>query len=225
MEPWRGWVLTEGFNEIACGGRPDKDGMEGQGSNITNQANTPVELLELEYPIRIDEYGFVPDTEGPGRYRGGLAMSRTYTFLDDEIEVRIRSDRAKRPPWGVEGGGSAPAARISLEAAAGDAGAVHVLPSKSTTVMRRGDRLRTQWCGGGGHGPPLGREPERVLRDVVEEKITPAHAGEAYGVVVDGSGRAVDRDATEALRAAKTRRSGGGHPSGAASRATRPASG
>ena len=97
-EPWRGWVLTEGFNEIACGGRPDKDGMEGQGSNITNQANTPIELLELEYPIRIDEYGFVPDTEGPGCYRGGLAMSRTYTFLDDEIEVRVRSDRAKRPP-------------------------------------------------------------------------------------------------------------------------------
>ena len=204
-EGWRGWVLTEGFNEIACGGRPDKDGMEGQGSNITNQANTPVELLELEYPIRIDEYGFVPDTEGPGRYRGGLAMSRTYTFLDDEIEVRVRSDRAKRPPWGIQGGGSAPPARISLEAG----GAVQVLPSKSTTVMRRGDRLRTRWCGGGGHGPPLDREPERVLRDVVEEKISPAHAREAYGVVVDESGRAVDRDATEALRAAKARKPGG----------------
>ena len=39
--PWRHWVLTEGFNEIACGGRPDKDGMEGQGSNVTNQANAP----------------------------------------------------------------------------------------------------------------------------------------------------------------------------------------
>ena len=209
-EPWRGWVLTEGFNEIACGGRPDKDGMEGQGSNITNQANTPIELLELEYPIRIDEYGFVPDTEGPGRYRGGLAMSRTYTFLDDEIEVRVRSDRAKRPPWGIQGGGSAPPARVSLEAGGAGAGAVHVLPSKSTTVMRRGDRLRTRWCGGGGHGPPLDREPERVLRDVVEEKITPAHAREAYGVVVDESGRAVERSATEALRAAMARRTGTG---------------
>ena len=211
-EPWRGWVLTEGFNEIACGGRPDKDGMEGQGSNITNQANTPVELLELEYPIRVDEYGFVPDTEGPGRYRGGLAMSRTYMFLDDEIEVRVRSDRAKRPPWGIQGGGSAPPARVSLEAG----GAMHVLPSKSTTVMCRGDRLRTKWCGGGGHGPPLDREPERVLRDVVEEKITPAHARETYGVVVDESGRAVDRNATEALRAAKAApRTGGRTGAGA----------
>ena len=209
-DPWRGWVLTEGFNEIACGGRPDKDGMEGQGSNITNQANTPIELLELEYPIRIDEYGFVPDTEGPGRNRGGLAMSRTYTFLDDEIEVRVRSDRAKRPPWGIQGGGSASPARIRLEA--GDA--MHVLPSKSTTVMRRGDRLRTQWCGGGGHGPPLDREPERVLRDVVEEKITPAHARDAYGVIVDESGRAVDRNATEALRAAKAARRTGGRTGG-----------
>ena len=220
-EPWRGWVLTEGFNEIACGGRPDKDGMEGQGSNITNQANTPIELLELEYPIRIDEYGFVPDTEGPGCYRGGLAMSRTYTFLDDEIEARVRSDRAKRPPWGIQGGGSAPPARVSLEAG----GAMHVLPGKSTTVMRRGDRLHTQWCGGGGHGPPLDREPERVLRDVVEEKITPAHARDVYGVIVDESGRAVDRNATEALRAAKALRTGTGTGTGAGTaRTTIPAS-
>ena len=233
-EPWRGWVLTEGFNEIACGGRPDKDGMEGQGSNITNQANTPVELLELEHPIRIDAYGFVPDSEGPGRYRGGLAMSRTYTFLEDEIEVRVRSDRAKRPPWGVGGGGSAPPARVSHEAAVGgDGGAMHVLPSKSTTVMRRGDRLHTTWCGGGGHGPPLERDPERVLRDLVEEKITPAHARRIYGVVVDASGRAVDRDATGVLRVAMSARTGGACRTGAARttgagtahRATRPASG
>ena len=236
-EPWRGWVLTEGFNEIACGGRPDKDGMEGQGSNITNQANTPVELLELEYPIRIDEYGFVPDTEGPGRFRGGLAMSRSYTFLDDGIEVRVRSDRAKRPPWGIEGGGSAPPARVSLEAAAGadvvavsaggtdtGTGAMQMLPSKSTTVMRRGDRLHTQWCGGGGHGAPLDREPERVLRDVVEEKITPAHARETYGVIVDESGRAVNRNATEALRAAMARRTAAADGSGpGTARATVPA--
>ena len=207
-EPWRGWVLTEGFNEIACGGRPDRDGMEGQGSNITNQANTPVELLELEYPIRIDEYGFVPDTEGPGRHRGGLAMSRTYTFLEDGIEVRVRSDRARRPPWGVEGGGSAPPARVSLEAGGGGADAERVLPGKSTTFMRRGDRLHTRWCGGGGHGPPLEREPERVLRDVVEEKITPAHARATYGVIVDESGRAVDRNATAARRAAMASRAG-----------------
>jgi len=236
-EPWRGWVLTEGFNEIACGGRPDKDGMEGQGSNITNQANTPVELLELEYPIRVDEYGFVPDTEGPGRYRGGLAMSRTYTFLEDGIEVRVRSDRAKRPPWGIEGGGSAPPARVSLEAAAGadvvavsaggtdtGTGAMQMLPSKSTTVMRRGDRLHTRWCGGGGHGPPLEREPDRVLRDVVEEKITPAHARETYGVIVDESGRAVDRNATAALRAAKAPRTAAADGSGpVTARATVPA--
>ena len=196
QEPWRGWVLTEGINEIACGGRPDKDGMEGQGSNITNQANTPIELLELEYPIRIEEYGFVTDTEGPGRYRGGLALVRTYTFLDDEIETRVRSDRAKCPPWGVQGGGSAPAARVSLTRD----GEERTLPGKSTTIMSRGDRLRTQWCGAGGYGGPLDREPERVLHDVIEEKITPAHAREAYGVILDDGGRAVDREATDALR-------------------------
>ena len=102
--PWRHWVLTEGFNEIACGGRPDKDGMEGQGSNVTNQANAPIEILELEDPLRILEYGFTPDTEGPGKFRGGLALARRYQFLEDDTQVRVRSDRWKTPP-GVSSAG------------------------------------------------------------------------------------------------------------------------
>ena len=190
------WVLTEGFNEIACGGRPDKDGMEGQGSNITNQANTPVEIIETEYPIRITKYGFAPDTEGAGRFRGGLALVRDFEYLADGIEVRTRCDRVKHPPWGILGGGTAKASEVSLST--GDKAAT--LPGKSTVRVRKNDRIHTQWCGGGGYGSPLEREPERVLEDVIEEKISAARAADVYGVVVSGGKPDIDRAATAVKR-------------------------
>jgi N-methylhydantoinase B len=194
--PWREWVLTEGFNEIACGGRSDKDGMDGQGSNISNQANTPIEILEKEYPIKITEYGFVPDSEGAGKFRGGLAMVRTFEYLDADIQVRTRSDRAKRPPWGLFGGGAAapPSVRLTHN------GIESVLPGKSTLTVSPGDRIRTQWCGGGGYGNPLERDPEKVLWDVIEGKVSLSRARAVYGVVIDEPRRTVDTEATNLMR-------------------------
>ena len=196
-EPWRSWVLTEGFNETACGGRPDKDGMDGQGSNVTNQANTPIEILEVEYPIRILEYGFAPDTEGAGKFRGGLAMVRTYEYLADDVDIHIRADRSRQPPWGVLDGAAAPGPRVTLIRDAHE----QELPAKTILSAKRGDRLRTQWCGAGGYGHPFEREPPRVLQDVIEEKITPERARAAYGVAVDAARRQVDAAATTRLRA------------------------
>lgn len=192
----RSWVLTEGFNEIACGGRPDRDGMEGQGSNVTNQANTPVEILELEYPVRIEDYGFVPDSEGAGAHRGGVAMRRRYRFLADGISVRTRSDRAKVPPWGIEGGEAAapPLVRYS------DRDGERRLPGKSVVVTEQGAVLDTQWCGGGGYGDPRARDCEAVLADVVAGKITAERAADTYGVVLDPGGRAIDLGATRRRR-------------------------
>jgi len=197
-DPPRPWVLTEGFNETACGGRHDKDGMEGQGSNVTNQANTPAEILETEFPIRLVEYGFAPDTEGAGKFRGGLALVRSFEYLDDGIQVRTRCDRMKHPPWGLFGGGAAAPGRVSLRSGADE----RSLPGKSAVTVNRGDILRTQWCGGGGYGNPLERDSERVLADVIAEKITPARAREIYGVVIDQQRRRVDAVATVALRLA-----------------------
>jgi N-methylhydantoinase B len=197
------FVLTEGFNETACGGRPDKDGMDGQGSNVTNQANTPVEIVETEYPIRVTRYGFAADTEGAGTFRGGLALVRDFEYLADGIEVRTRCDRMKRPPWGICGGGDAAPPEVTLTSR----GRTVALPGKSTLRVDRGDRLHTQWCGGGGFGDPLARDPQRVLDDVIEEKVSRARARAVYGVVIDPEARRVDEAATErcrvALRAAR----------------------
>lgn len=190
------WVLTEGFNETACGGRPDKDGMDGQGSNVTNQANTPIEIIETEYPIRITRYGFAPDTEGAGRFRGGLALVRDFEYLADDIEVRIRSDRTKRPPWGVLNGCAAPPGEVVLTTG----GTTRALPGKSTLRVHSGDHIHTQWCGGGGYGDPLEREPAHVLADVIEQKLSPCRARNVYGVVIDMADRCVEPVATATLR-------------------------
>ena len=66
--------------------------------------------------------------------------------------------------------------------------------------MQSGHRLRTQWCGGGGYGDPLERDMERVLWDVIEDKITPEHARANYGVVVDHKRQLVDAAATQRQR-------------------------
>lgn len=198
----KAWVLTEGFNETASGGRPDKDGMDGQGSNVTNQANTPVEIIETEYPIRITRYGFAPDTEGAGKFRGGLALVRDFEYLANEIDVRIRCDRIKHPPWGILGGGNARSGEVSLTTR----GVTRPLPGKSTLRVGNGDRVHTQWCGGGGYGNPLEREPELVLDDVVEQKISPYRARNVYGVIIDLVNRCIDHAATAALRNERRKR-------------------
>ena len=75
-----------------------------------------------------------------------------------------------------------------------------MLPSKFLLTIKRGDVFRLVLAGGGGYGDSLERDPALVLRDVIEEKITPAHAREGYGVVVTGDPPEIDWDASKRLR-------------------------
>jgi N-methylhydantoinase B len=79
-----------------------------------------------------------------------------------------------------------------------------VLPVLMTEVeeLAEGDVYQHIMSGGGGYGEPLEREPGDVLADVVDEKVTPDHARDEYGVVVSGSGRSarLDLKATDLLR-------------------------
>jgi N-methylhydantoinase B/oxoprolinase/acetone carboxylase alpha subunit len=144
----------------------------------------------------VTRYGFARDTEGAGAFRGGLALVRDFVYLADGIEVRTRCDRMKRPPWGILGGGDASPPEVIL--ISGDR--MVALPGKSTLRVRRGDRLHTQWCGGGGYGDPMEREPELVLADVIEDKISAERACSVYGVVIDETKRCIDHAATAQRR-------------------------
>ena len=83
----------------------NQDGMDGVHTNMTNTRNTPVEVIEIAYPLRVDRYGLVPDTDGPGEFRGGLGLTRELTVLDHSPVMSLGSDRLNLSPWGLAGGG------------------------------------------------------------------------------------------------------------------------
>ena len=66
---------------------------------------TPSEVIEIAYPMRVETYALIKDTDGPGRFRGGLGLCREYQFIDHEPVFTILADRVRFPPWGLFGGG------------------------------------------------------------------------------------------------------------------------
>jgi N-methylhydantoinase B len=191
----------------AWGGRPDKDGMEAVTNPSQNMSNSPVEVLEAHHPIRVDEYGFVPDSCGAGRFRGGLGLRRRYTLLNDEATLQLRSDRMRFRPYGLAGGAPARGTRNVLN----PDGEAREMPAKFATTLRRGDAILHEQPGGGGHGDPFARDPERVAEDVRDEKVSIEYAGREHGVVIDPVTLKVDEAATRIARAAATTQGGAHH--------------
>jgi N-methylhydantoinase B len=164
------------------GGGPDRDGMDACTGTLVNYANTPAELIESDLPIAVERYSFAPDTGGPGRWRGGLALERHLRFKLDGGVIQIRSDRRDHPAYGLHGGGPGAPSTVSILRAEGREEAC---PSKFLATVNAGDVLRVRLAGAGGYGEPGERERERVLDDLAEGKITPEHALAAYGVEVE----------------------------------------
>ena len=182
------------------GGAPTHDGLEGVAHLGANQSNIPIEMIEAEHPLRVERYALVPDTGGPGKYRGGLSMVREFRLLAEEATLTVRSDKRRFLPYGLNGGcPGTPSWNI-----VNPDGAAQVLPTlfKDVFTLHRGDLFRHALAGGGGYGPALERDPALVLKDVRQERVTIGHAREAYGVVIvyDGAQPAVDAAATAALR-------------------------
>ncbi len=180
------------------GGRPTKDGVDACSSSVVNFSNNPIEVIESEYPIVIQRYGYLPDSGGPGRFRGGLALVREYRFENAEGTLQLRTDRRRFLPYGLQGGCPGTPSRNVLN----PDGERRELPAKCTLTLRRGDVFRHVLAGAGGWGDPLTRDPERVLRDVREEKLTPEYARREYGVAIDPATWTVLREETARLRAA-----------------------
>ncbi|RJO68432.1 hydantoinase B/oxoprolinase family protein [Nocardia panacis] len=180
----------------AWGARPDRDGIDGISSLGANLTNTPVEELERSGHLRIDGYGYLPDSGGAGRWRGGMATFRDMTLLAPEATVQIRSDRRKFLPYGLEGGGPGAPSLNVLDPGGPEE---RLLESKPHFTMTAGTRHRHVTAGGGGHGSPLERDPERVREDVLDGKVTRTGAERDYGVVITEDG-VIDANATATLR-------------------------
>ena len=186
------------FLLASWGGGPDRDGMDACTGTLVNFSNAPVEMIEADQPIVVERYALVPDSGGPGRFRGGLALERHLRFKTNNATLQIRSDRRDHPPYGLQGGQCGAPSNISMVRADGSDEACR---AKFLTTVHRGDVLRIRMAGGGGHGDALEREVNAVLRDVIEEKMSVGHAREAYGVELAGGPLAVDVAATAARRA------------------------
>ena len=189
------FLHVEFHNVTGRGGGPNQDGQDAGPYWLGNMANTSVEIIEAENPLLIDEYGFLPDTGGPGKYRGALGMVRQYRLMADEAIVQQRADRHVFPCWGLFGG--KPGA-LSKSYFIRD-GNREEAPSKFVQTMRQGETFRAEMAGSGGYGDPLERDPSAVAEDVRQEKLSAVHAEAEYGVVVDGDA-ALNVAATETLR-------------------------
>ncbi len=178
------------------GGRISSDGPDAVQTHVQNTQNAPVEETELNYPVRINQYSLIPDSEGPGRFRGGLGLRREYAFVDHEPVFTILADRTRFPPWGLFEGQAGKRARYVLISN----GSEKDLGSKATVSVPTGSVVRLETCGGGGYGPPWERDPKLVLQDVRRRNVSAARANDQYGVAFDPSLSAVDIDETEKLR-------------------------
>jgi N-methylhydantoinase B len=182
------------------GGRPTKDGMDAVQAHFQNTENSAVEETENNYPFMITRYELIPDSEGAGRYRGGLGVRREWKFCDHEATLTVFSDNRKFAPWGLFGGESGASSKYILNP---DEEA-RELPSKVTLRLKPNSVISYRTPGGGGYGPAIERDPELILSDVINGKVTPNRARDVYGVVVDCENRTVDLEATHRLRQQKS---------------------
>ncbi len=190
------------YNDLISGARGAGswgDGCEGVPHPGSNNANTPIELIEAAFPLRFDAYGLLPDTGGAGQHRGALAQVRQVRFLGEQGVLQIRSDKRRFPPYGLAGGRPGTPSMNVLNPGPDE----QVLPTMGKSLVQRGDVLRHVMAGGGGWGDPLERDPEAVRQDVVDEKLSLDYAAKVYGVVFQADHRPlkVDQAATVKRRA------------------------
>jgi N-methylhydantoinase B len=179
------------------GGAPWRDGVEGSPHPGSNIANTPVEIAEVELPIRIEQYGLLPNSGGPGKHRGAVGQTREVRLLAHDAVLQLRSDKRRFPPYGLHGGKPGTPSWNLLNPGPGEL----VLPTMGMIGIKRGDVLRHTLAGGGGWGDPLERDPELVRRDVWNGLMTADYACNEYGVVLDPETLAIDEAATARRRA------------------------
>jgi N-methylhydantoinase B len=182
----------------ARGARPSGDGPDGVAHPAANISNTPVEIAEVETPVRIEEYGLLANSGGAGKYRGALSEVRSVRCLAQDALLQLRSDKRRYRPFGLEGGREGSPSNNILNP--GDSETI--LTTMGTAPMRNGDLIRHELASGGGWGNPLERDPDMVLSDLLDEKISIDHAREIYGVIFINNGQSVDLKETEQLRKA-----------------------
>jgi N-methylhydantoinase B len=170
------------FSGGGMGARPTGDGLSAT-AFPSGIRGVPAEVIENISPVVMHKREFRPNSEGPGRYRGGFGQEM-------EVGVRSRSpwvlsamyDRTRCPAQGIQGGspGAAGAVRTT--------GGKELHPKRQQRIGAE-ERVILSLPGGGGYGDPLERDPERVARDVEGGLVSVERARDVYGVVLKEGAR------------------------------------
>ena len=143
------------FFELHGGGegaRAERDGMACVRVHLVNTANTPAEIVEAEYPIRVERQALRTGSGGAGRHRGGDGLVREYRMLAPDMTVTTVFERRVIPPYGLLGGEPGETFRVSL---CHDDDRREELAGKANVRIGRNDRILVESCGGGGYGAPI----------------------------------------------------------------------
>lgn len=189
------WVFVE-VNEGAYGGSARQDGMSAVDVLVANTQNSPIEYLEMDYPIKVTRYEYDVDAgTGAGKHRGGFGIIRNNQWTAPIMSTML-GDRGKQRPWGANGGGEG--SRTGFTHVRAD-GTREQLP---TTFEGRtfgiGDSIEIRTPSGGGWGNPRERDPKLVLQDYLNELITKEAAETVYSVAIHDDG--IDEARTRSLR-------------------------
>lgn len=179
VDPRRGspYVYLETLGG-GMGARPDRDGKDGVQVHITNTSNLPVEAIEAEYPLLVEEYGLIEDSGGAGRFRGGAGLRRRVRPVDHACVFNGVGERFSHRPWGLFGGSPGASGRFLLRERDG---ARRRLPDKPDRVRLSPEQsLIVETPGAGGYGPPAERDPERLRADRRSGKFSEAFLGRHY---------------------------------------------
>ncbi len=144
------------------GARATKDGKDGVQVGITNTSNLPVESIEQEYPLRVEEYGFVEDSGGAGRCRGGMGLRRVLTPVGHDCVFNGAGERFRYRPWGLFGGQPGSSGRFLIHQ---DDEERRLDDKPNKVEVRACASIAIETPGAGGYGPPSQRAAEAVALD------------------------------------------------------------
>jgi N-methylhydantoinase B len=164
------------------GGRYGSDGAEGL-SPVMNCCNIPVEVHETHNPVRIHQFGFIPDTGGAGQWRGGCGIRKDIELLNSRAVFSHLGDRHVFEPYGIFGGKPGALAESILN----PDGKAERLHSKETREIKRGDVLSFRLSGAGGYGPPEKRSRTAIENDIADGYVTADAARRDYGWTGDAA--------------------------------------
>lgn len=160
-----------------------KDGESACKPSMSNSKDTPAEVLEMTYPVRLVRFALRPNSEGAGQFRGGFGFYRSFEMLDDHVVWSTQTTMHSLPPQGRQGGLDAKTAECVINP---ETARERKLEAYGTAILNKGDVIELRSAGGGGYGDPRLRDRRYLEEDIKNGLISVERARAEYGFQEEG---------------------------------------